>query len=80
MIMEKLDTFIDEVRTGKREGSVVTNHTVGSLSADEKEAWRQLRKELQSVGITPALFNQHRELIVERLLKAIDDGDLDEDA
>jgi len=78
--MEKLDTFIDEVRTGKREGSVVTNHTVGSLSADEKEAWRQLRKELQSVGITPALFNQHRELIVERLLKAIDDGDLDEDA
>jgi len=79
MIMEKLDTFIDEVRTGKREGSVVTNHTTASLSADEKEAWRQLGKELESVGITPALFNQHRELIIERLLKAINDGDLAED-
>src|SRR5262249_27060917 len=79
MIMEKLDTFIDEVRTGKREGSVVTNHTTGSLSADEQEAWRQLRKELESVGITPALFNQHRELIIERLLKAINDGDFVED-
>src|SRR6266516_4347895 len=79
MIIEKLDTFIDEVRTGKREGSVVTNHTTSSLSADEKKAWRQLRKELESVGITPALFNQHRELIIERLLKAIKDGDLAED-
>jgi hypothetical protein len=77
--MEKLDTFINEVQTGKREGSVVTNHTTDSLSADEKEAWRQLRKELESVGITPALFNQHRELIIERLLKAINDGDLAED-
>src|SRR5205814_4281601 len=56
------------------------NHTTGSLSADEKEAWRRLRKELESVGITPALFNQHRELIIERLLKAISDGDLAEDA
>jgi hypothetical protein len=79
MINQKLDTFIDEVRTGKREGSVVTNRTTGSLSADEKEAWRQLRKELESVGITPALFNQHRELVIERLLKAIDDGNLVED-
>src|SRR5205823_3653996 len=79
MIMEKLDRFIDEVRTGKREESVVTNHTTGSLSADEKEAWRRLRKELESVGISPALFNQHRELIIERLLKAIGDGDLADD-
>ncbi|KAH0555629.1 hypothetical protein GP486_006427 [Trichoglossum hirsutum] len=79
MIIEKLNTFIDEVRTGKREGSVVTNRTTSSLSAGEKEAWRQLRKELESVGITPALFNQHRELIIERLLKAISDGDLVED-
>jgi len=76
--MEKLDTLIDEVRTGKREGSVVTDRSTGSLSADEKEEWRQLRKELESVGITPALFNQHRELIIERL-KAIGDGDLAED-
>ncbi|KAI9666476.1 MAG: hypothetical protein M1821_004412 [Bathelium mastoideum] len=73
VIMQKLETFID--KAGKRK-SIVTNRTTGSLSADDKEAWRQLRKELESVGITPALFSQHRELIIERLLKAIEDGDL----
>ena len=78
-IEEMLETFIDEVRTGKREGSVVTNHTTGSLSADQKEAWRQLRKELESVGITPTLFSKHHDRVIERLLRAIDDGDLVED-
>lgn len=70
--------FINEVRTGKRERSVVTNHTTGSLSADEKEAWRQLRKELESVGVTPALFEQHRDLVIEKLLNAIEEGNLAE--
>ena len=66
-----LRTFIDELRTGKREGSVVSTQTTGSLSADEKEAWRQLRKELESVGITPVAFAQNRAFIVATLQKAI---------
>jgi hypothetical protein len=74
--MERLETFIDEFQTGKREGSVATNYTTGSLSADDKESWRQLRKDLESVGITPALFNQHHDLIIARLLEAINNGEL----
>ena len=66
-----LRTFIDELRTGKREGSVVSTQTTGSLSADEKEAWRQLRKELESVGITPVAFAQNRAFIVATLQRAI---------
>jgi Heterokaryon incompatibility protein (HET) len=76
MILKKLETFMDEVRAGKREASVVTSHTTGSLSADAKEAWRRLRKELESVGITPTLFDQHRESIIERIQKAMSDGEL----
>ena len=38
-----------------------------------------MRIELESVGITPALFNERRERIIERLLEAIDDGDPAED-
>lgn len=68
-----LKTFIDEVCTGKREGST---QTTGSLSADEKEAWRQLRKELESVGITPTLFIQHREFIITTLRRVIIDEGL----
>ena len=74
-----LSTFIDELRTGKREGSVVSIQTTGSLSADEKEAWRQLRKELQSVGITPVAFAQNRTFIVATLQKAIIEEGLAED-
>lgn len=76
MVIDKLDTFIDEIRSGKREGSVVTYHTTDSLSADAREAWRQLRKELESVGITPARFNQHHDIIITRLQEAIENGDL----
>jgi len=71
-----LKTFLDELQAGKRDGSVVSAQTTGSLSADDKEAWRQLRKELESVGITPALFTQHRIFIVDTLCKAITEKDL----
>lgn len=71
-----LKMFIDEVRTGRREGSVISTQTIDSLSTDEREAWRQLRKELESVGITPALFTQHHSFIVTTLQKAIIDKDL----
>ena len=71
-----LKTFLDELRAGKRDGSVVSAQTTGSLSADDKEAWRQLRKELESVGITPALFTQHHTFIVDTLCKAIIEKDL----
>lgn len=41
--------------------------STGSLDADEKEAWRSLRKDLQSVGITPDLFNRHRPIILSTI-------------
>jgi hypothetical protein len=70
-----IKTFLDELRDGKRDGSVVSTQTMDSLSLDEKEAWRQLRKELESIGITPALFTQHQELIINTLRRAvIEDG------
>jgi len=56
-----LQKFMDEVRDGKREGSTVSSHSVDSLSLDEREAWRLLRKELEDVGITPHLFEQHKD-------------------
>lgn len=71
-----LMTFIDEVRAGKREGSVVSTPTIESLSADEKVAWRQLRKELESVGITSALSAQHRPFIVATLQRAFSEEGL----
>lgn len=69
-----LRAYLDEVREGKR-SSIISTQTIESLSADDKEAWRHLRKELEGVGITPELYKQHREVIVTTLEKAfIEEG------
>jgi hypothetical protein len=73
--MAKINKFIEEVSTGKRESSVVSTDTVESLSMDEKEAWRLLRKELEDIGITPHLFTTYRELIIIKFKDAVDAGD-----
>lgn len=69
---------MDEVRTGKREGSVVSADSVDSLLSDDRVAWRQLRKALEDVGITPQMFERYRELILKTLLDAIKSGTLQE--
>lgn len=73
-----LQKFMDEVQSGKREGSVVSTNTVESLTMDEKQAWRALRKELEDVGITPNLFTQYRDFIIKTLQDAISAGLLQE--
>ncbi|KAJ5556823.1 hypothetical protein N7494_000738 [Penicillium frequentans] len=62
-----LRNFIDEIRSGKRESSVMSSVSTGSLSTDEKEEWRQLRRELQSIGISPEIFAHNREYILDTL-------------
>jgi hypothetical protein len=53
-----------EVQDGKHEGSVVTTQTVESLSVDERQTWRIIRKELEDIGITVAAFDANRDFII----------------
>ncbi|KAJ6020436.1 hypothetical protein N7540_005940 [Penicillium herquei] len=46
------------------------------MSLSDKEAWEQIRKELQSVGMTPRAFEKNRAFILQVLEKAISEGDL----
>ncbi|KAJ6085866.1 hypothetical protein N7486_010147 [Penicillium sp. IBT 16267x] len=62
-----LKDFMNDICTGKRKSSDMSSVSTGSLSTDEKEQWRQLRKELQSIGITPDIFTQNREFILNTL-------------
>lgn len=66
-VLQQLEVFINEFRTGKRADSVISSD---SLSITGKEAWRQLRRELRSVGISHETFSQHRNLIKATLEKA----------
>ena len=79
-VEKKLNQLLFEIRTGKREASVVSVQSVESLSASDKDAWRQLRKDLKDVGITPSLFLQHRSFIVSWFQNILELGGLDETA
>ncbi|KAJ5754270.1 hypothetical protein N7533_003813 [Penicillium manginii] len=59
-----MKAFIEEVRSGKREQSVISTK---ALSADEKEGWKQLRKELQDAGINSECFTQNFDMIYAAL-------------
>lgn len=71
-----LRDFINDIRAGKRESSVLSSASTGSLSTDEKEQWRQLRRELQSIGITPEIFAHNREFILNTL-RALSQNDIE---
>lgn len=73
-VEQKLDEFLREFREGRREGSIVSTQTVESLSADDRETWTLIRKELEEIGITVAGFEANKVYIVNRLAEAVSSG------
>ncbi|KAJ5635300.1 uncharacterized protein N7484_008613 [Penicillium longicatenatum] len=69
-----LKAFMNEIRTGRRESSIISIVSTGSLSESEEVEWRQLRKELQSIGITPEIFSLNRDFI-HTTLRALSQGE-----
>lgn len=74
-IHSKLQKFMEDIRSGSREGSIVS---ADSLSLEEKATWRVIRKGLEGVGITPQLFEEHKDWIIRTLREAIESGTLQE--
>lgn len=77
-VEEKLNQLIAELRAGKREGSVVTTDSINSLSTEDKETWRQLRRELEDIGIAVAVIKQHQHFIVSWLENAVRTGAIED--
>lgn len=71
---KKLDVLLQEVQDGKHEGSTVSALTVDSLSTDERQAWRAIRKELEDIGISIAAFDANKDFIVKWFKTAISTG------
>ncbi|KAJ5368120.1 uncharacterized protein N7496_007880 [Penicillium cataractarum] len=71
-----LKAFMNEIRSGRRESSALSIVSTGSLSANEKEEWRQLRKELQSIGIPAETFSLNRDFI-HTTLRALSQGEFE---
>lgn len=69
---------MQEFQDGKHEGSVISTRTVDSLSADERQAWRAIRKELEDIGISVAAFDANKDFIVNWFKTAISTGAFEE--
>ncbi|KAL8642607.1 MAG: hypothetical protein Q9226_008489 [Calogaya cf. arnoldii] len=77
---QKLEKYLREVRLGKREGSIISVQTVNSLSKEDRVAWRAIRKDLESIGITAEAYEANQVFIRDWLTRALDAGALDEQA
>ena len=69
---------MQEFQDGKHEGSVISTRTVDSLSADERQAWRTIRKDLEDIGISVAAFDANKDFIVNWFKTAISTGAFEE--
>jgi hypothetical protein len=67
---------LQEFRDGKRQGSgsVISTQTVDSLSIDQKQVWRAVRKELEDIGIAVDAFDASEHFIFEWFVKALESG------
>ncbi|TAQ90828.1 hypothetical protein B7494_g874 [Chlorociboria aeruginascens] len=76
-IEKRLNKFIVEIRSGLREGSVVTTSTVAE-TIDSDDVWQQLRRELEDVGISSSVIEENHAYITGWLKTAIQNGMLEE--
>lgn len=77
---EKLNTLITEIRSGKREGSVISIETVDSITRNDREAWDAFRKELEDVGVSSSIIVERRQFLILWLQEAVAAGRLEEDS
>lgn len=76
-IEKKLEKFIAEVRAGLREGSVVTTPAAVE-TLEHEDVWLQLRRELEDVGISASVIEEHHLYIAQWFKTAIENGILEE--
>lgn len=78
VVEKKLDVFLQEFQDGMHEGSVISTQTVESLSTDERQAWRAIRKELEDIGISVAAFDANKTFIINWFKTAMSTGAFEE--
>jgi hypothetical protein len=67
-----------ERQDGQHEGSVISVATLESLTPDDKLMWREIRKELENIGIYVAAFDANKNFILEWFQKVLKDGAFEE--
>ena len=72
-IQRAVDDLASEIWAGRREGSILTTY-----SDDEKDVWKQFRRELISDGMRSSFVHKYKPLIRKYLKELADRGELEE--
>ena len=80
VVERQLNKFMNEYQEGKHEASVITTQTIESLSMNEKQMWRTIRKELEDIGISVTAFDANKDFIMDWFKVAISNGAFEEQA
>ncbi|KAJ7474447.1 hypothetical protein B0H11DRAFT_2035469 [Mycena galericulata] len=78
-IEKKLNKFFTEVQAGLREGTVVSGSDV-KLTIQSPDVWAELRRELEDVGISAVVVEEHHDFILNWFQNALAQGLLEENA
>ena len=79
MIAErKPKKLVRDFQEGQHEGSIRSVATIETLSVDEKQTWRTIRKELEEIGISVTAFDANKGLIMEWFQNALVTGAFEE--
>ena len=62
---------MEEVQSGKREGSVISSGTEHLDQEEGNEGWLQLRRELEDMGVSADILSQHKHFVVDWFQKAL---------
>lgn len=77
-VAKQLQRYLKEWQRGLHEDSVISSHTVESLSNDDQETWQSIRKDLEDLGLSTASIETNKTFIVEWFKEAIRTGAFDE--
>lgn len=75
---KKIDMLIQGFHNGHHEGSIISSVTIESLSYDHQQTWRDIRKELEDIGISVSAFEFNKGFILEWFQRAIANGSFQE--
>ncbi|KAL3423017.1 het domain protein [Phlyctema vagabunda] len=63
VIQRKLESYAQEFQRGEHEPSVISNQTSDTISQAQRDTWRDIRKELEGIGISVEAFQMNKEFI-----------------
>ncbi|KIW08530.1 uncharacterized protein PV09_01419 [Verruconis gallopava] len=69
-----LQLLVKEVSNGRHETSTTTSLSTAAANRDDQARWEQLIHDLGDLGIEEKMVVEHKDFIVDWILKAINDG------